>query len=282
MQGDHGYQLGEHGIYCKITNFEDAVHTVLIISWPGGQQQHTGHSSSFVEFVDIFPTLADLAGIKVPPLCPDNSSKIALCTEGVSLRPIFSDPTHEVKRASFSQFPHRANLDGSPMSAAAAAEIRFVATGDEIVEDLMLREEESGRCPDASVLGTWVSREVGAHTDANNVFIFRNHSDGGGGVTLDSSGCHQCGFESAAGRQTSTGVTLALHFKSPSIEVDAMTGILSSNGSCQLDWSSNSTSASGHWKPWFRQGHQPGPVHPRATFSRGPSRLLQFFNDIDA
>ena len=220
--------------------------------------------------MDIFPTLADLAGIAVPPLCPENSSKVALCTEGVSLRPIFADPTHEVKRAAFSQYPHRANVNGSALS---AAEIRFVAIGDEIVEDpLLLRwedEEESAHCPGGSVLGTWVSKEVGMPGDGNNVFVFRNLSDGGG-VMLDSSGCHQCGFESAAGRQSSTGVTLTLRFKPPSVEVDAMTGTLSINGngsgsgsSCQLDWTSNSTSASGHWKPWFRQGHQPGLSRPR-------------------
>ena len=54
--GDHGYQLGEHGIYCKVTNFEDAVHTVLIISWPG--QQHTGVSSSFGAYVALHLTAA--------------------------------------------------------------------------------------------------------------------------------------------------------------------------------------------------------------------------------
>ena len=97
-----------------------------MISWPG--QQHVGRTRSFVEFVDIFPTLADLAGIPVPPLCPEDSSKVALCTEGVSLRPIFADPSHEVKRASFSQYPHRRNLDGS-----AREPRRVVATAGAVV-----------------------------------------------------------------------------------------------------------------------------------------------------
>ena len=242
--GDHGYQLGEHGIYCKVTNFEDAVHTVLIISWPG--QQHTGHSDSFVEFVDIFPTLSDLAGIPVPPLCPEDSSKVALCTEGVSLRQIFVDPTHEVKRASFSQFPH-----------SAGGMHQFVSIGDEMVplsqQHDSLRQQDEERCLDGSVLGTWV--------EDSNVFVFRHLSDGN--VSLDISRCRQCGFESAAGHQTRSGVALTLHFKPPSTEVDSMTGILR-NDSCQLDWSSNSTSASGHWKPWFRQGHQPPPAPPIA------------------
>jgi hypothetical protein len=215
-----GYQLGEHGIYCKVTNFEDAVHTVLIISWPG--QQHAGVSNSFVEFVDLFPTLSDLAGIPVPPLCPENSSQIALCTEGVSLRPIFSNPAHAVKRASFSQYPHRAHLDGSALS---PADTHFVTIGDETVEDVAAAPPWQGdtSCP-ASALGMWLSQE--RHEDQvlrNNVFVLRsinNLSDGG--VTLDISGCHQCSFRSATGHQTDGGVTLTLHFSPPSTEVDAM------------------------------------------------------------
>lgn len=58
--GDHGYHLGEHGIFCKVTNFQDATHTALIISTPTSRMPST-KSSSMVEFVDIFPTLADLA-----------------------------------------------------------------------------------------------------------------------------------------------------------------------------------------------------------------------------
>ena len=92
-------------------------------------------------------------------------------------------------------------------------------------------------CP-ASAIGTWVSREVGVSGDANNVFRLvvvsasRDENPGGGaGVMLDSSGCHQCSFSSAAGHQTTTGVALTLRFTRPSAEVDAMTGTLR-NGSC--------------------------------------------------
>ena len=73
------------------------------------QKQPPVRSTAFAEFVDIFPMLADLAGIAVPPLCPQDSSGVELCTEGTSLRPVFEDSSAEVKRAAFSQFPH-----GSP------------------------------------------------------------------------------------------------------------------------------------------------------------------------
>jgi len=53
--GDHGYQLGEHGEWCKVTIFELAAHTVLILRVPG---LPAGRSRSIVEFVDIFPTLS--------------------------------------------------------------------------------------------------------------------------------------------------------------------------------------------------------------------------------
>ena len=54
---------------------------------------------------------------------------------------------------------------------------------------------------------------------------------------------------------------LTLRFKPPSHEVDALVGLLR-NGSCELIWSTNSTSKSGHWSPWYREGHLPPPPPP--------------------
>ena len=64
--GDHGYQLGEKGIWCKVTNFELATRVPLIVSIPG-QQNPGGASMALVEHLDIYPTLADIAGIAIPP-----------------------------------------------------------------------------------------------------------------------------------------------------------------------------------------------------------------------
>ena len=64
--GDHGYQLGEHGEWCKVTNFELATRVPLILSLPG--QQHPGAvSTALVEHLDIFPTLVAAAGLDPPP-----------------------------------------------------------------------------------------------------------------------------------------------------------------------------------------------------------------------
>ena len=63
LWGDHGWQLGEHNIWCKHTNFEEATHAPLIISVPG---QKPGRTRDLAEFVDIYPTICELAGLPVP------------------------------------------------------------------------------------------------------------------------------------------------------------------------------------------------------------------------
>lgn len=62
--GDHGWHLGDHGIWCKHTNYEQAAHIPVIISAPGGAKGAA--TSSMIETVDLFPTVAQLAGIKLP------------------------------------------------------------------------------------------------------------------------------------------------------------------------------------------------------------------------
>lgn len=61
-----------------------------------------------VEFVDLMPTLTQLAAGFTPPSCPahpNESRKTALCTEGVSLAPLISRPTTPLRAAAFSQYP---------------------------------------------------------------------------------------------------------------------------------------------------------------------------------
>ncbi|MGB7326726.1 MAG: sulfatase, partial [Rubripirellula sp.] len=63
LWSDHGYHLGEHdGVWQKRTLFEQGARSPLIIRSPG--QKSNGASERVVEFVDIYPTLTDLAGIK--------------------------------------------------------------------------------------------------------------------------------------------------------------------------------------------------------------------------
>jgi len=88
--GDHGWQLGDLGEFGKKTNFERATRAPFIIQDP--IMLHSGavatKSLALVEFVDLMPTLIDLAmGIQIPT-CPANSTEVALCTEGKSLKQI--------------------------------------------------------------------------------------------------------------------------------------------------------------------------------------------------
>ena len=90
--GDHGWKLGDYGCWAKHTNFELDTHVPLIYSGPGiakGQR-----SKALVEYVDIFPTLADACGIGVPETC-----------DGISSVPLFTDPSKPWKKAAFSQYP---------------------------------------------------------------------------------------------------------------------------------------------------------------------------------
>jgi arylsulfatase A-like enzyme len=100
--GDHGWKLGEHGSWCKHTNFELDTRSTLIASAPGAMG--SGRSTrALVEFVDIYPTLCDLAGLPLPDHL-----------EGRSFAPLLADPRREWKRAAFSQYP-RGKLMGYSM-----------------------------------------------------------------------------------------------------------------------------------------------------------------------
>jgi arylsulfatase A-like enzyme len=89
--GDHGWHLGDHNLWCKHSNFEQATHAPLIISAPGYVSNKT---KSFSEHVDIFPTLCDLAGITIPTQL-----------QGKSLKPLMINPLASVKEYSISQYP---------------------------------------------------------------------------------------------------------------------------------------------------------------------------------
>ena len=101
--GDHGWHLGEHGEWDKHTNFALNTHAPLFFRVPGLTDGGI-ESYQLTETVDIFPTLVELALNESLPTCPPESSRIATCTEGTSLRPLIREPTTPVKRAAFSVY----------------------------------------------------------------------------------------------------------------------------------------------------------------------------------
>jgi len=97
LWGDHGWNLGEHSLWGKHTNVENDVNAPLIISAPG-QKTAGQHSTALTEFVDIYPTICDLAGVPLPAHL-----------EGVSLKPLMEDPKRTWKTAAFSQYPRKSD-----------------------------------------------------------------------------------------------------------------------------------------------------------------------------
>ncbi len=89
--GDHGYQIGEHDHWCKKhCNFKMATHVPLMISVP---DMDAGRNGSFVELLDIYPTLAELSGFDMPQHL-----------DGVSLVPILKNSRESVRDSAFTAY----------------------------------------------------------------------------------------------------------------------------------------------------------------------------------
>ncbi|WP_282055881.1 sulfatase [Maribacter luteus] len=94
FMSDHGYKIGEYGAWCKHTNFELDVRVPLIISNNfSGSPEYGQISEALVENVDLFPTLIEACGLKMPKL------------DGKSLLPLLNNPKMEWNHAAYSLYP---------------------------------------------------------------------------------------------------------------------------------------------------------------------------------
>jgi iduronate 2-sulfatase len=92
LWGDHGWHLGDHGQWCKHTNYEEATRIPLIVVAPGAAAG--SRTASLVESVDIYPTLCELAGLSAPP-----------AVEGKSFASLLRNPGAATKDAVFHVYP---------------------------------------------------------------------------------------------------------------------------------------------------------------------------------
>ena len=104
LWADHGWQLGEHNEWAKFTNFEDATHVPFLIHVPGVTTEGM-RTQAFVELIDIFPSVTELAGIEPPVMCPEGKHNLLTCVEGSSVAPLLKNPNQQWKKGSFSQYP---------------------------------------------------------------------------------------------------------------------------------------------------------------------------------
>lgn len=98
LWSDHGWHLGDMGIWGKATNYEIATRVPLMI-WTPDMPRHTRGQSTdaLVELIDMYPSLCELAGISLPEHL-----------EGHSFVPLLHTPEQPWKKAVFSQYPNPA------------------------------------------------------------------------------------------------------------------------------------------------------------------------------
>jgi iduronate 2-sulfatase len=98
LWGDHGWHLGDHGMWCKHTNYEQAARIPLLVAAPGVTRPG-GRTAALAESVDIYPTLAEMAGLPAP--------QVPQGLDGHSLVPLLRDPAAAGKEAIYHVYPRR-------------------------------------------------------------------------------------------------------------------------------------------------------------------------------
>lgn len=71
LWGDHGWNLGEHTLWCKHSCYETSLHIPLIVRAPGIKKNQ--RKSELIESIDLYPTLCELAGLPLPAHLQGNS-----------------------------------------------------------------------------------------------------------------------------------------------------------------------------------------------------------------
>ncbi len=91
LWGDHGWNLGEHGLWCKHCNFETSLHSPLIVRGP--RIKAGARTNALTEYLDIYPSLCELCELPLPGHL-----------QGKSFVPLMKNPDLPWKKAVFSRF----------------------------------------------------------------------------------------------------------------------------------------------------------------------------------
>ena len=149
LWGDHGFHLGDLGIWTKHTNYEQANRIPLVIVAPGVTAKG-GSTRQLAESVDLFPTLAELSGLPQPEVPQPMSGK--------SLLPVLKDPEIRVRDHAFHCYPRRGGVIGrairteryrmvewkKPGAPAKTAQFELYDYGESSVEQQNLAKERPG------------------------------------------------------------------------------------------------------------------------------------------
>ncbi|MCL5742384.1 MAG: DUF4976 domain-containing protein, partial [Acidobacteria bacterium] len=114
---DHGWNLGEHTRWEKMSLMEGSAQVPLIVCAPG--MAGNGRSCrGLVEYVDLYPTLAEICGLRPPTNL-----------EGQSFVPLLRDPDRAWKKAAFTQLVYENRISGRSIRTDAYRYIRWEGDG---------------------------------------------------------------------------------------------------------------------------------------------------------
>lgn len=99
LWGDHGWHLGDHGMWCKHTNYEQAARIPVMIRLPGVSEGT--RTKAFLETVDIYPTLVELAGLPAPQ-----------GLDGKSQASVVKSPETEIRKSIIHVYPRGSGMLG--------------------------------------------------------------------------------------------------------------------------------------------------------------------------